>query len=179
MKPTPIVFLDLDGVLRLLCELLLQRDYPEDILGCPGQPKAYFDSACVWRLNRLLAAAGAQFVIISTLRAVHPWELVTRALQAAHVNMTAMHIDANVPWTGRRGDEVQQWLLRHPEVTNWCVFDDEMRHYDDWVPALKAHVFATCSRFGLQPTTELAALKFLQTTPNTLCPHTALEESAT
>lgn len=156
-----LIFLDLDGVLRLLCELTLLRDYPTDLLACPGQPPAYFDSACVWRLNRLLKAAGAQFVIISTLRAVHPWELIVEALLKASVDLSAMHADANVPWTGVRGNDIQQWLLRHPEVTSWCVLDDEMRHYDDWVPPMRAHVFATCSRFGLQPTTERDALNFL------------------
>lgn len=163
MKTSPLVFLDLDGVFRLMCDAANAGAYPPDLLACPGQPPSYFDFACVRRLNQLLDDTDAQFVIISTLRLVHPWPKLMRALQQAGIPLWRMHQDTGLPWSGDRNRDIMQWLARNQDVTNWCVLDDELRHYDNWIPHFKARVCGVCSRFGLQASTTLHAKELLLT----------------
>jgi len=131
VKAAPLVFLDLDGVVRLMCDAANAGAYPPDLLACPGQPPSYFDFACVRRLNQLLDDTDAQFVIISTLRLVHPWPKLMHALQQAGIPLWRMHQDTGLPWSGDRGRDIMQWLARNQDVTNWCVLDDELALPDD------------------------------------------------
>jgi len=157
-----IVCLDLDGVVRLLCDPDT-RSYPRDRLKTADQCYSYFDQGCVWQLNRLLHATDARFVIISTQRQLHDWAVLLDAFQHSGIDLDHLHPDANVPWTGTRSRDIEEWMTAHPEVQDWCVIDDELRHYEGWKYLDK--VLVPNSRYGLQASTEDKAVRMLLRQP--------------
>ena len=147
-----IIFLDLDGVLRLF------SGTPDGLAGHGG-----FDPGCVARFNRILEQTSAQFVIVSTLRRLHTWPELWDALSIAGVDMTKAHPEANVNWTGIRVRDVDHWLRDHA-VQEWCILDDELRHYEYWDGDERmAHVFVPSTRHGLQDSTAQRVIHFLNT----------------
>ena len=147
-----IIFLDLDGVLRLF-------DRPPDSLAGHGG----FDPGCIARFNNVLEQTDARFVIISTLRRLHPWVEMWDALQAAGVDMYKAHPEANPIWSGIRVRDIDHWLRGH-DIKEWCVIDDELRHYEYWVGDDRMkHVFVPATRYGLQTGTAQRIIHFLNT----------------
>jgi len=146
-----IVALDLDGCVRLLVPAG-DLGYPRDRLMTAGQCRSYFEQGCVWQLNQLLHATGARFIIISTQRLLHEWAVLLDAFHHSGIDMAHLHPDANVPWTGTRTRDIEEWLAAHPGVTDWCVIDDEPKHYETWQHRDK--VFMPNNRYGLQASTK-------------------------
>ncbi len=130
-----VIFLDVDGVLN---NLQAFKDQAGNGMGtrvlCP---------VAVQNLFGLLAWTGAQIVLSSTWRkGREPNEHVAylraaRVLDRAHEDWrTKDYVTKATPVTdgdysnatgyyGCRGDEIAEWLSRHPEVTQYVILDDD------------------------------------------------------
>ena len=159
----PVIFCDIDGVVRLM-----------QAYGAPGIdpfPKLnnsavdyYFDDQCVKLLTSLVRNTNAQLVIISTLRRLYDWETLLAGFAASKFPVDHIHpdrMDGVVEYSDQlimggkdRAEEIMTWLDNHLEVKNWCVLDDEMRHYENPRCGIgRERVFVPSTRFGLQPRT--------------------------
>lgn len=103
-----VLFLDVDGVLNT------------------GFGKPFEKKALLW-LNHVVMSADADLVLTSLWR-VRPELLdeITRELDGLWHEDQCTLID----WprgfkSWRRGDQIAEWLSRHPEVENYAIVDDE------------------------------------------------------
>ena len=58
--------------------------------------------------------------------------------------------------TGERGDEIKEWLSRHPEVTHFVILDDDSDMSD-----VKDHLIKTTFQYGLQAEHAAKAIEML------------------
>ncbi|MFA5488824.1 MAG: HAD domain-containing protein [Candidimonas sp.] len=114
-----IVFLDIDGVLvchRVHCAY-----------GDEGEMKR-FDPAAVALLNRY--ADRTVIVVSSTWRKYNTRESM-ETIFAQNGLVVPLHDDwKTIVGRGFRGDEVDEWLSRHPEVTDYVCVDDDGDFHD-------------------------------------------------
>lgn len=120
----PVLFLDMDGVLT--CGRV-HAAYGEK--GLWSRP----DPVGIQFLNRLWEATGCLVVVSSTWRKRMgrcEFEAVVRG-----AGWTGeFHTDWATPDTsGRRGDEIREWLSRNPTTAVWIALDDD-RDYDEGMP---------------------------------------------
>jgi hypothetical protein len=124
---SPIVFLDVDGVLN-------HSDWYEHLRPRYGTtaPVDWLDPACVARLDRLCRATGAAVVVSSSWRlylrdkgGVAP-VLAAAGLTAPVVGETPDHTETRDPdlLAASRWGEIRAWLAAHPGVTRWAAIDD-------------------------------------------------------
>lgn len=117
-----VIMLDIDGVLNV----------------CSQEFDKYgqiFHSHLVENLKTIIDVTGAKIVISSSWRysglkvMQQMWK--DRELPGEVIDITPNEID--VVKTGLcefydmvcRGDEIQLWLNNHPEITNYCIIDDD------------------------------------------------------
>lgn len=110
-----VIFLDIDGVLNLC--------YPErDKYG------SLFHPELVNNLNNLIQLTDAKIVISSSWRhsglseMKDMWEFRNLPGEVIDITPSFMHQRGT---SLCRGDEIQQWLNEHPEVTNYVYIDDD------------------------------------------------------
>lgn len=136
-----ILFLDVDGVLNYRAIFV------------PGNPQPICPLA--WsRLEAILAATGAQVVLSSTWRMNdHPDDPYHAKLRQiglfrhTHPDWRTKH---NLPSTGdgplkvwpTRGDEIAEWLSRHPEIAAFAIVDDDSDLRDEQLHAFVQTSFA-------------------------------------
>lgn len=129
-EPTAVIFLDMDGVIATARAHRAQRDRP--------LPDRWIDGEAMGHLNALCQASGAPVVISST------WRLDTSvgeflAIVRRNGFTGQMHRDWRTKSLNRpigsliaaksRGDEVQEWMSRHPEVMAHVILDDDQDFY--------------------------------------------------
>lgn len=123
-----IIFLDIDGVLCNRRSLMRkQRIKRMNML----------DRDCVARLDALCAAGGkdVRIVISSTWRKYHPREDIAEHLEHHGLRHGLVHEDwRTIVLEGFRGDEIAEWLSRHPEVTSFIILDDDSDFLDEQLP---------------------------------------------
>ena len=116
---SPIIFLDIDGVLIA---------YPE---GEHTPPQ--FTPRCVDAFRSILQAVPSVRVVLSST-----WRL-PRHVNRLHQQWLENGFPVSLAWDGtpdtredrnisplyRRGLEIKAWLAAHPEVSRWVVLDDE------------------------------------------------------
>jgi hypothetical protein len=120
-----VIFLDIDGVLNLCYDYLLSQQ------GLPSQRDDYgssFHPHFVENLKRLIEETDAKIVISST------WRLSGLSIMKEmwkHRNLPGEIIDITPCFMRTRntslcrGDEIQEWLNNHIEVTNYVYIDDD------------------------------------------------------
>lgn len=117
--PDAVVFLDMDGVISTPRARMAQahRKRNED---------RWIDEVGVRHLNRICQAGEAQIVVSSTWR-LGRTRLQFAALLRRHHFLGSLHEDwRTVELKGRpRGEEVREWVARHPEVTRYIILDDD------------------------------------------------------
>jgi hypothetical protein len=126
----PILFLDFDGVLN---SAAFFRS-PESKDGEAGA----LDPKAVARLNTIIAKTGAKVVVSSSWRygrSVAELQAILdeRGFVGEVIDKTAdaIHMDAADPKESgfyrayARGDEIREWLDRHPEVKSFVALDDD------------------------------------------------------
>ena len=92
-----------------------------------GEP----DQAAVTRLNALAERTGAQLVITSTWRGQEEAALAALlrdwgvSAPVAGLTDDLSYLDFTTPIGLHRGDEVGQWLDRHPGVEDFVILDDD------------------------------------------------------
>lgn len=122
-----VLFLDIDGVLNSFKTTLLHGSL---FLGSPDVAKRLdpYGSLFIKRLTQ----HGVKIVLSSTWRKGSQFEeLGSQAFDFEVVGRTCIY-----PFAGaRRGDEIKVWLDEHPEVTHYCIIDDD----SDMLPEQMSH----------------------------------------
>lgn len=133
-----IIFLDFDGVIRVPIE------------GCGLAPDpADFCQDRMRLLRWVCGATGARIVVSSDWR-----NLDNRAAIEAHLSpylAEHLHEDWATPICGKRWNEVQRWLLRHPEVTAYAIIEDWEQHFEGCPAEMRARLHLCNNRHGLVP----------------------------
>lgn len=112
--------LDLDGVVnsavwfeKMACDALSRRPISHMI-----------DPECVARLNTILELSGADVVISSSWRIVHPLVAIDAALKEK--GFTGNIIGATPKYLGNRGKEIQEWMTDNDrDVEQLVILDDD------------------------------------------------------
>ncbi len=115
-----LVMLDIDGVCnsavwfeKMACDALSRRPISHMI-----------DPECVARLNRLLDVSGAEVVISSSWRIVHPITAIDAALKEK--GFTGHIIGSTPKYLGNRGKEIQEWMTDNDrDVEQMVILDDD------------------------------------------------------
>lgn len=110
-----VVFVDIDGVLvtHHTCRFV------------EVTTMARFDSRAIKQLNRIVELGKAEVVISSTWRLLYSKsELLDKFVREGFIGKFHEDWRTKELWT-KRGEEVKEWLDRHPEVTHWVCIDDD------------------------------------------------------
>lgn len=136
-----ILFLDVDGVLNS----------EDTFFRTKGERESLFviDPHMALLVARIVEATGCQIVLSSSWRN-HPdgvavverrvWKILDKTCRSWYDKGNDHH--------SMRGEEIQKWLDEHPEVTRYCILDDD----SDMLPHQKH--FKTSWKVGL--TAEIA-----------------------
>lgn len=119
-----VLFLDIDGVLNsaefMLNKRHIRRPTPHEI-----------DAVTVPRLNSVIARTGAKICVSSTWRIGRDAMLLEEILRSHGVRCDVVgttpetfRMDNERGWSFR-GNEIQMWLDRHPEVSTFAIVDDD------------------------------------------------------
>lgn len=122
---TPIVFLDIDGVLNSQ-EFFRQREMTKENW-------RDLDQSCIKELNTITSASGARIVISSTWRLTNDFPAIIGRLKSQGVEGD---IIGRTPRLGRvRGDEIFAWMQCQIEWPQFVILDDDsdMGHLMDWL----------------------------------------------
>lgn len=152
---TPILFLDIDGVLA---------PDGDDILHDPQ-----FHPRCVEELKFIISAVPTVRIVFCTT-----WRLplhVNRLYQQWKAHGFSENIpidgtpdlreDTSVSRLYRRGHEIRAWLDANPDITCWVVLDDERQAIEP-ILGTERCVFTNPTR-GLTPENAERAVEILQT----------------
>lgn len=131
-----VIFLDIDGVLNTVASSIYTNKHYPDV------HFHWLDPMKMMYLNDIIKdVPGVQFVISSTWRKGDPEESKAHILEMFKIAgfEGELHEDwkTTVIWgeiDGRRairGDEIHEWLSRHPEVTHYVCIDDDGDFHDD------------------------------------------------
>lgn len=138
-----VVFLDMDGVLCTRRAALA--------LGAYGHIHT-LDPIGIQFLNRLHEAAPYQLVISSSWRHIYPDTPVI--LKASGLTRPWCNPDWRTKdlWDHTRSSknarpaEIDEWLSRHPEITDYIILDDD--HFK-WFPEQRDHLVQTDPEVGI------------------------------
>jgi len=108
-----IIFLDIDGVLNSK-RTSNPRGFPYIV-----------DPKLLGRYIRLVAATGAETVLLSTWRHDPAGRWAAR-----YYGVPFMDVIPDLP-DSSRGDEIRTWLEKHPEVSRYAILDDDDDQLDD------------------------------------------------
>jgi len=132
-----VIFLDIDGVLN--CEATPNpRKFPYIV-----------DDGLLDLFKRLVKASGAMVVLTSSWR-IDP----VGRLAAEFHGVPFQDVCPDLP-DAPRCDELLAWLREHPEISRYCVIDDE----DDCLDELP--LFQPSAKTGLTPEMAIAVEEFL------------------
>lgn len=125
-----VIFLDIDGVLNVI---------PQG----HDEHGAIFHPHLVENLKSIVEATGAKVVISSYWRhsGLAKMEAMwrDRELPGEMIGITGNRLDLDC-FTLQRGTEIQEWLDKHPEITDYVILDDD----GDMLPHQWPH-FVMCS----------------------------------
>ena len=118
-----VAFLDFDGVFTLT-------------YGRAARVDNYVKASAVAFLDSALTELGIKIVVSSSWRIGEDRLRLSTYLDLA--GFTArLHDDFKTKSTdGFRGNDVREWLSRHPEVTEWVIIDDETDFHEDQLDRL-------------------------------------------
>ncbi|MDF9825634.1 hypothetical protein M2475_002033 [Breznakia sp. PF5-3] len=131
-----VVFLDIDGVLN-------SYKYMEKPFVLKGKNYHFIDKKNIANLKEIINKTNAVIVLSSTWRLSFYDDLTSNnkmgealiyALKEANLSLYAM-----TPYNGiDRYQEIQEWLLEHPEVSTYIILDDTDYDWKDikpyWIP---------------------------------------------
>lgn len=109
-----IIFLDIDGVVNSRRTCYAYGQLPHN--ACDK----FFDDTALGMLRTLCSQTNAAIVLSSSWRYSHSHYDLGNELKLPIVDATIMHPTSIVP----RGEEIQEWLNRHPGVTQYVIVDD-------------------------------------------------------
>lgn len=148
-----ILFLDIDGVVN--CQ--------DTFFRTKGERDSLFviDPYMALLVARIIEATGAQIVLSSSWRN-HPdgIEVVERRVWKILDTTCSSWYERGTDHHSLRGEEIQKWLDAHPEVTRYCILDDD----SDMLPHQKH--FKTSWKIGLTDEIAKQVIEYLNGTSN-------------
>lgn len=120
-KASAYLFLDFDGVVN---DWAAPSDEHNDawLNHRADEPWRLLLPRLVAKVEYLATVTGAHIVISSTWRTLYTWADVIDFLRRQ--GLTAP-LAGTTPEVGSRGDDITEYLRRHPDVTNYVVLDDD------------------------------------------------------
>jgi hypothetical protein len=134
--PTKVLFLDIDGVLNSHRTCYATGGFPH---GFEDHQKPRFDWVAVALIRRLCEGEDASIVLSSSWRIIHSVHDCANGLDLPIFDKTP-----SLP--GVRGEEIQDWLNRHPEVEQYAIVDDN----SDMLASQMDHFVQTSHQDGLR-----------------------------
>ncbi len=131
-----VIFLDIDGVLN-------SAKWEQEVLNTYGiDAVTILDQKALFLLTELVNWTNARLVLSSS------WRISAFAREAVQDNLRPYGLSL-YSWTeqetGCRGDQIEAWLAKHPEVTKFVILDD-----DNDMGNLMDHLVQTTFYNGLQ-----------------------------
>lgn len=125
-----VIFLDFDGVLNSEGSFLYEynRRHRRRERHLKGQVMETLCNVCCANLQEILYRyPTAKIVLSTTWRELFDMDWLRKKLESYHVDSSKVIDKTPRDWGGNRGIEIQLWLNRHPEVTEYIIIDD-----NDW-----------------------------------------------
>lgn len=120
-----VVFLDIDGVLNSQRTVLAFRGIPNTTA---NNGRALLDEVAIRLIGAIVKKAGAKVVLSSTWRKHDDWKIYGPDLDLPIIDKTPSLS------SGVRGDEIADWLSRHPEVETYAILDDSDDMLEEQMP---------------------------------------------
>jgi hypothetical protein len=154
-----VIFLDIDGVLNSE-ESIIQ--YYEKFQS-EGNPRydcdQIFPQKYMLNLKEIVDKANANIVVSSTWRIFYPdgdmWLKLIENLKEYGLDTKVIGVTRRL--SGERGDEIREYLSRHPEITNFVILDDD----SDMCEFTEIHLAKSSWKTGLTNEVKEKALKIL------------------
>lgn len=109
-----VLFLDIDGVVN-----------KKENFNPTNKPTMYpLDSYCAFLVGHIQLQTGCEVVLSST------WRLHPDGVKEVSDHVVRL-LDKTPLLRGIRGDEVNAWLEKHPDVEVYAILDDDSDFYDD------------------------------------------------
>jgi len=117
-EPERVVFLDFDGVFTITSDGVFCKDY--------------VNRRAISLLNSVFEKTKAKIVVSSSWRVGEDRVRLNAYLDLAGIR-GKLHLDFKTTskGSGFRGEQVKEWLSRHPEVEQYAIVDDETDFFDD------------------------------------------------
>ena len=131
-----VLFLDIDGVLNSRRTVVATGNYPHCF---DDDNKKNFDWIAVGLIRVLCEKEKASIVLSSS------WRHGTHAVHECANGLDLPIFDKTSALPGVRGEEIQDWLNRHPEVTHYAIVDDN----SDMLESQRDHFVQTDEAEGL------------------------------
>ncbi len=125
-----VIFLDIDGVLNCYNKGENWSDRKDNV--------RMIHDDLVARLNDILDRTDAKIVLSSTWRKARDWKVTMGAagIRDVFLGRTISLMDERFEWVKEdptrdhfdfkeRGKEIQAWVDEHPEITRFCILDDD------------------------------------------------------
>lgn len=171
-----VIFLDIDGVLNLevyhaafwdICKRMelkrpdAKRLFKEQMRDEYGN---LFCPLATRKLEWIIKETGAKIVISSSWRSSglkimqEMWKHRGLAGEVIDVTPVAFRLP-NLPFADRleRGNEIKNWLEKHPEVEKYVIFDD----YNDMLPEQLPYFIQTDEQYGITTNDAVKAIQIL------------------
>lgn len=129
---TTVVALDFDGVIN--CEDTYRNADRDALIYAASEEHSarLIERDLVARVQRVCDATGAGVVVVSAWRGFFPVDALVRLLRGAGLTAPVLGAVGGVKMSGDlRASALLEWLDERPEVTRWCVIDDDVRAYGD------------------------------------------------
>jgi hypothetical protein len=135
-SPMKILFLDLDGVVRV----------PTGKARL-GEDDFDFCQERIGMLSEFVEQMGVKIVISSDWRLFETRDEIKRNLSRNLAG--SFHDDWMTPILGKRWKEIDTWLGTHPEVTSFAVVDDFLPHFEDCGSRISKRLVLCDTRTGI------------------------------
>lgn len=126
-----VIFLDFDGVLNSQGSFVLEDRIRKDNVrrqGVKGRVPETLCHVCTSNFQIVLDQYPDVKVVLSTTwRTLYSMEWLKAKLESYHIQSNRVIDKTPVHYGDNRGNEIQEWLDKHPEVTHYIVIDD-----NDW-----------------------------------------------
>lgn len=151
-----VVFLDIDGVLNSSEWFLRRKKEGREVAPCKE-----LDRSAVLLLNEIVSKTDAKIVISSSWRLAFDLEFIISVLEKHGFNGEVLgRTPHRTTFPVHRGNEIQDWLDGHPEVTEFCIIDDDQ----DMLEHQMSNFVHTTWAKGLQPEHVEKAIRILNGT---------------
>ncbi len=132
-----ILFLDIDGVICSIRSAVAFGGYPWKV---DKSNIDKFDIVAINLIRKICEETDTKIILSSIWRLSEGYEALSKSLNLPMIGQTpSLHLSR------RRGEEINQWLLEHPEISQYVIVDDDT----DMLENQLSHFVKVDSRNGL------------------------------